>query len=180
MAQKQNRTFGGVFENYDFEKVYGPKTWVEYPKAIPTGITPHDKSFRIAQNAEEEAAIRATLQQAHDSAPAEAQPMVADPAKEILISRARELQIPINEKWSKAKLQGLVEAAEADVDNLPAEVPEPKAVYTPPEPEDSDNEDLHATLLAQAKAIGIKERNMHLWGVVRLKAAIAEEKAKNK
>lgn len=179
------KPYGGVYENYDFEKVYGPREWVEYPKAIPTGTGPFDKSFKIANNAVEEAEIRAALKQEfEDNLPAEVHAHVADPEKEILISRARELGLAFNDKWSKSKLSGIISNAEADVDNLPAELPAPKAEPKMPTSllglpaHDEENEDVHTKLLDEAKRLGIKERNMHLWGVARLKAAIAEEKVK--
>lgn len=183
----KHKPYGGVYENYDFEKVYGPKEWAEYPKAVPTGTTQFDKSYKVANNAEEEAAIRASMkQQFEDNLPAETHAYVADPEKEILISRARELEVPFNAKWSKAKLQVLITTAESEVDNLAAELPLTKeqikeaatsllgAQHVPEE----ENEDVHATLLEEAKRLGIKERNMHLFGVPRLKAMIAEHKAK--
>lgn len=185
---KAQKPYGGVYENYDFEKVYGPREWVEYPKAIPTGTTQFDKSFKIANNKAEEDDIRAKFnQQIEDSLPAEQHAYVADPEKEILISRARELKIPLNEKWSKSKLQGLISQAEADVDALPVEIEPSKEQIKDAKlsllghshiSQDEENEDVHSKLLNEAKSLGIKERNMHLWGVPRLKAAIAEEKAK--
>lgn len=182
------KPYGGVYENYDFEKVYGPREWVEYPKAIPTGTGPFDKSFKVALTAEEESAIRIALKQEfEDNLPAEVHAHVADPEKEILISRARELGLAFNEKWSKSKLQGIIANAEAEVDNLPAELPiakpetrtMPSSLLGLPASQDEENEDVHAKLLDEAKRLGIKERNMHLWGVPRLKAAIAEEKVKS-
>jgi hypothetical protein len=179
---QKNKPYAGVYENYDWEKVYGPKQWVEYPKAIPTG--PHGQ-FKVVQNAEEEKVIRAALQEIHDNTPPYQEPHVADNEKDVLISRARELKIPINTQWSKKKLLQVIADKEAEVDDLPPEdLVDPKPLIAPilaqADETENENEDLHTTLLNQAKHMGIHERNMHLWGVPRLKAAIAEEKAKQK
>lgn len=179
MAPRQ-KPYGGVYENMDFEQIYGPKEFKEYPKFIPTG--PHGQGT-VVQTADEERDLRARMQKDEDDAPAYVAPLVADPEKEILISRCRELGAAFNPKWSKAKLKATVETAEADVDNLPAELPLQKKskaqTHLSDEPElaEIDPEtDVHATLLAEAKSIGIKAVGMHLWGIPRLKLAIAEAK----
>lgn len=175
---KQN--LGGVYANMDFP----PYVWQEYPKHIATG--PHGK-YEVAQNAADEERIRAKLQKDQDDAPAEPVHLVLDPQKEILISRAHELGVAINRKWSVAKLQQVVNAAEQSVDNLPAEGEEGQADETPndpsgtvvdmpQEPIDETPKQLKDRLLAEAKALGIEAH--HLWGVPRLKAAIAEAQAK--
>jgi hypothetical protein len=178
---KQN--YGGVYANMDFP----PYEFREFPKSVPTG--PYGK-HEIAYSKTEEMAILAKLQKDEDEAPAVVAPYVADPVKEILISRARELQIPFNSQWSKAKLTKIVEEAEADVDNLPAEVPESKrnsqSAASPEDPDDEDegeldvvNEDeLKDKLIAQAKSLGIQDNR--LWGIPRLKMSITEAQAKLK
>jgi hypothetical protein len=181
MAARQ-KPYGGVYENMDFETIYGPKEWHEFPKAIPTGP---DGQSTIVQNAAEEKAIRARMQKDEDDAPALQPAYVADPEKEILISRARELNVPFNPKWSKAKLTATVEAAESDVDNLPAEAkatPQHKSLAeiaeSLPPLHNESIEDQKERLLDQAKAMGIKGNAMHMWGIPRLKAAMAEHEAK--
>lgn len=174
------KPYGGVYEGMDFEAIYGPKEWKEFPKAVVTG--PHGKSV-VVQNAIEEKALRAQIQKDEDDAPAEQPVFAADPEKEILISRARELGVAFNPKWSKAKLKATVETAEADVDSLPAETKthtpskslEEIAANLPPLHNESI-EDQKERLLDQAKAMGVKGNAMHMWGIPRLKAAIAEHK----
>lgn len=168
---KQN--FGGVYANMDFP------AWqfVEYPKHIITGL--HGK-FETAYSAADEERIRARLQKDQDDAPAEHVPYVADPAKEILISRARELGVAFNSKWSKAKLEQTVKAAEDAVDDLPAEevaVRPKRPMPTPPiiENDEEATADVQkARLYDRAKELGLNAQGMHLWGIPRLKAAIAE------
>lgn len=186
---KQN--FGGVYANMDFP----PYVWQEYPKHIPTG--PYGK-FEVAYSKADEDKIVARLDNEFDNAPAEAVKFVPDPEKDILIARARELRIPINAKWSKAKLSQLVSEAEEAVDSLPAELPNPRErpsnkltlANSTPQPismisaEDPNDEkfesadDLKNSLYLKAKEIGVTGTGMHLWGIPRLKQAIAEHEAK--
>lgn len=149
---KQN--LGGVYANMDFP----PYEYREYPKHIRTG--PYGR-YEVANNAAEEEKILAKLKQDNDDAPAIMAPLIADPEKEILISRARELGIAFNSQWSKAKLTLVVQAAEKEIDNLPPE----------------EELDEKAKLYAEAKSLGLKAQGMHLWKIERLKAAIAEVKA---
>lgn len=177
---KQN--MGGVYANMEFP----PYEFREYPKQVNTG--PHGK-FTVVHTRAEEDKLRQQLQKDHDDAPAEYVPHVADPEKEILISRARELGVPFNSKWSKAKLKITVQEAEADVDSLPAEQPVKARgpeygnedgdlpISSPPAEGEEDYEtpeELKAALLAKAKSMGINPTGIHLWGIPRLKSAIAE------
>lgn len=168
---KQN--LGGVYANMDFPAY----EWKEFPKAVTTG--PHGQ-YVVVQSAIEESEVRSKLQKDQDDAPAIHIPYVADPEKEILISRARELGVAFNPKWSKAKLQVTVNEAEREVDSLPAELPKKKSapVITTIEPEielhNESPEDTKARLVAEVKALGINPTGIHLWGIPRLKAAIAE------
>lgn len=157
---KQN--LGGVYANMEF----APYTYQEYPKHVPIG--PNGK-YEVALNAAEEERILSKMQKYDDDAPAETVAYVPDPDKEILISRAAELGIPINRKWSKAKIQTLVEGAEDDVDSLPAE-----SEKTEDEEALSNTtpEELKESLIAKAKSLGIPANK--LWGIPRLKASIAE------
>lgn len=177
---KQN--FGGVYANMEFP----PYTYQPYPRHIHTG--PHGQ-YEVANSEEEETQIRARLQKDHDDAPAAPVPYVADPAKEILISRARELGVPFNALWSKAKLQKTVDEAEAAVDDLPPEeLPKvKKMVEAAPEDEDVEDseedqfnspEDYKDHLIAEANSLGIKANK--LWGIPRLKSSIAEANANKK
>lgn len=164
---KQN--YGGVYANMDFK----PYAYTEYPKHIPTG--PHGK-FETANDAMEEKAILAKLQKDEDDAPAIAMPFVSDHAKDILISRATELGVAFNPKWSKMKLEQTVKQAEEDTDNLPADVVGTRKVkpiidMTATEI-DSEPEISKDDLIAQAKALGIPANK--LWGIPRLKSSIAE------
>jgi hypothetical protein len=161
---KQN--LGGVYANMDFP----PYVWTEYPKHIKTG---NGSEFSIANNAEEEAKILAKLQKNEDDAPPETYNYVADPEKEILISRAAELGVPINRKWSKSKIQTVVQGAEDNVDALPAELPEVEEVI----PEEN-SEQYKDKLIAEAKDLGIPANK--LWGIPRLKSSIAEIKKSRK
>ena len=178
---RNNQNLGGVYANMDFP----PYTYIEYPKHITVG--PHGK-IEVANNIDEEKAIRSRLQKASDDAPAEIHNYVADPEKEILISRARELGVPFNAKWSKAKLQSVVDAAELEIDNLPPEDSEAKKAAQEaaieqqfddedPDPVESAEEE-KTRLYEKAKSLGINEKNMHLWGASRLKSAIAEAHSK--
>lgn len=167
---RNHQNLGGVYANMDFP----PYTYIEYPKHIIVG--PHGQT-KIVQNAEEEKVLKAAMQKEHDDAPPAPLFYAADPEKDILISRANELGVPINTKWSKAKLEQVVKAAEDEIDNLPAEGQE--FDYTSPavisvEESTDDKEEL----IAEAKSLGIDGKNFHLWGVPRLKAAIAEVKSK--
>lgn len=153
---KQN--FGGVYANMDFP----PYVWVEYPKHLIVG--PHGK-YEIVNSKEEEAKLRERIQSDEDAAPAEYVPYVPDPEKEILLSRARELGLPFNSKWSKTKLLSIVEEAEAETDNLPAEVDQ----ITSP--------DMYKEkLIAEARSLGIQATK--LWGIPRLESHIASAKSK--
>lgn len=149
---KQN--LGGVYANMDFP----PYEYREYPKHIRTG--PYGK-YEVALNQEDELKILTRLKQDDDNAPAIAPAaLIADPEKEILISRVRELGVAFNPQWSKAKLSKVVDEAEKEVDNLPPE----------------EELDEKAKLYKEAKALGLKAQGMHLWKSERLKAAIAEAK----
>lgn len=156
---KQN--FGGVYANMDFP----PYVWTEYPKHVPTGA---NGKYEVAFNEADEERILAKLQKTEDDAPAKVEPYVADPEKEILISRARELQVPFNPKWSKAKLERIVQEAEDEVDALPVETTAKKLDEVTSE-EDKDE------LIARAKALGIPANR--LWGVPRLLTMIADKEA---
>lgn len=158
--------YGGVYANLDYVKLYGNKTYKEYPKHIPTG--PHGK-FEEARDEIEESKILAKLQKDDDDAPAEVVNYVADPEKEILISRAAELGVAINRKWSKAKIAQTIQDAEDSIDLLPVEA-------APAEPEQT--EELKTELIAEAKALGIPATK--LWGIPRLRATISEVKSKKK
>lgn len=173
------QNLGGVYANMDFP----PYEFKEFPKAVPVG--PHGQTT-IVSTKEEENILLKKIQKDHDDAPAEVIPSVPDPEKEILISRARELGAAFNSKWSKAKLKATIDAAEMEIDNLPPEGEEENE-----EPDDgvqelslnslrpmdksyNDQEALKESLLEEAKALGLKGTGMHLWGIPRLKAAIAE------
>lgn len=162
----QIRPYEGVYANIDFEKRYGPKVYREYPKHVPTGKT---GQYTVAKDAQEEQAILAKLQITDDEQPAEYHPYVADPKKEILISRARELQVPFNPKWSVEKLASIVKEAEAAVDKLPVESLEQIEEDTGETPEEVKDR-----LIKEAKALGIPANR--LWGIPRLKKQIAEAK----
>lgn len=185
---KQN--LGGVYANMDFP----PYVWQEYPKHISTG--PYGK-FETVHSKQEEMAILARLDSEFDNAPAEAVKYVPDPEKDILIARARELGVAINPKWSKAKLSVVVSEAEEAVDNLPAELPQarerpsnkltlgnvapPQSMLPAEDPKDAQYDspdDLKNALYLEAKDLGINGTGMHLWGIPRLKQAIAEHKKK--
>lgn len=159
---KQN--LGGVYANMDF----APYVYQEYPKYIPTG--PHGQHV-IAKDADHEEKILAKVQQDQDDAPPEPVQYVSDPEKEILISRARELNVPFNSKWSKLKLQHIVNEAELEVDSLPAEYPLDKN-------ENENSREYKEKLISDAKALDIPAT--HLWGIPRLKAHIAEAQARLK
>lgn len=149
---KQN--LGGVYANMEFPTY----EYREYPKHIRTGL---HGAYEIAQNENDEMRILTKLKQDDDNAPAIApQALVADPEKEILISRARELGIAFNSQWSKAKLKVAIDTAEKEVDNLPPE----------------EELDEKAKLFKEAKSLGLKAQGMHLWKIDRLKAAIADAK----
>jgi hypothetical protein len=159
---KQN--FGGVYANMEFK----PYEWQEYPKHITTG--PHGK-YEIVNNLEEEEKVLAVLQKQYDETPGVFVPFVADHAKEVLISRARELGVPFNSLWSKTKMEKVIAEAEAAVDDLPPEETEPKKPATV----DKTTKEFKDKLLAEAKSLGIPA--VHVWGVPRLENAIAEARA---
>lgn len=170
---KQN--YGGVYANMDFH----PYVYTEYPKHVSTG----NGRYEVVNNEAEELKILDKLQIVNDAAPAEAIRHVADPEKDILIARAYELGVAINRKWSKQKLEQVVKTAEDDVDSLPADEttikPVSQVVVSQFEiPEETPPVDEKAELLAEAKALGITPQGVHLWGIPRLKAAIAEVKAR--
>lgn len=176
---KQN--FGGVYANMDFP----PYVWQEYPKYIATGV---NGQHTIVYSAVEESALKNKMQKAQDDMPAEPVHYVADPEKEILISRAAELEVPINRKWSKAKLEQVVKEAEEAIDDLPAEEAPVKNMklavieeYNDDQEivEDSESpEEYKDRLINEAKALNIPANK--LWGIPRLTASIAEAKAKMK
>lgn len=155
---------GGVYANMDFP----PYVYQPYPRHVPTG--PHGK-YEVANSEAEEAAILGKLQKDQDDAPAVMAPHVADPEKEILISRARELGVPFNSKWSKMKLQLLVNEAEAAVDDLP---PEEEPTKRKGKSVEDVEEGLKDHLIEQAKALGIPANK--LWGIPRLRSSISEAK----
>lgn len=159
--------YGGVYANMDFDKIYGPKSYQEYPKHIPVGS---NGEYLVAHTPKEEEEILGTLQEMDDNAPAKVEHYVADPEKEILISRAREIGVAFNRKWSKAKLKQVVEEAEAEIDALPVEraAEEEDTGETPEEMKDR--------LIQEAKSLGIPANK--LWGIPRLKSTIAEHKNK--
>ena len=172
---KQN--YGGVYANMDFPTY----EYRAYPRHIVTGP---NGLYEVANSAEEEMKIKARLRKTYDEMPSEPMLLTADPEKEILISRARELNVPINRKWSKQKLENVLKEAEAAIDDLPPEdeltqlddLPATEDFAEEVTAEDLDEEDKDA-LLAKAKSLGIKVQGMHLWGVPRIKATIAEFKA---
>ncbi len=174
------RSYAGVYANMEFP----PYQFVEFPKHIITG--PHGQ-YAVALNKAEEDAILNKLQKTADETPGDYAPHITDPAKEILMSRARELGVAFNSKWSKAKLQTVVDAAELEIDNLPADEgakrpakPAAKIIDPDDEPADTNTHDESSkeykdALIAQAKSLGIQAN--HLWGVPRLKTVIAEAEA---
>lgn len=173
---KQN--LGGVYANMEFP----PYEFREYPKHITTGLY---GQHEVVNSAQEEEALRARLQKALEDKPADAVHLVADPAKEILISRAYELGVAINRKWSNAKLAKVVKEAEDAIDDLPPEQigrkkSAPIEVISEPEAEEETGsaDELKEYLISQAKELGIPANK--LWGIPRLKTSIAEAKAKLK
>lgn len=177
MAKKN---YGGVYANMEFP----PYEYVPYPRHIITGP---NGLFEVAHSEQDEKEIKTRLRKERDEAPEESEAFAIDPEKEILISRARELSVPINRKWSKEKLGKVVRDAEDAIDNLPPEDDQPvkqsqinlddePAEDFVEEPKLESTED-KAELIAQAKALGIPAT--FLWGVPRLKASIAEAQAKN-
>lgn len=167
--------YGGVYANMDFP----PYEYVPYPRHVKTG--PASDQYEVAYNEEDEAKIKARLKKAHDDAPAETEAFLIDPEKEILISRARELNVPINRKWSKQKLEQVLKLAEQEIDDLPPEddsssdqtnlFPNAKENVSAQDYDEEDKDEL----IAQAKALGYQATR--LWGIPRLKASIAEGKA---
>jgi hypothetical protein len=171
------KPYGGVYENMDFANIYGPYSFQEYPKHVPIGP---DGKYAIANSREEEDAIVARLNLL-DNLPPEPAPLVSDPEKEILISRARELGVPINTKWSKQKIKATIATIEEDVDELPVEeanVGEQEVYQSPQHAAVVSASTEKSALLAEARSVGVYDSHMHVWGVPRLKAAIAEAKAK--
>lgn len=145
MAQ---RNLGGVYANMEF-KTY---EYQEYPKHIRTG--PHGE-YKVVNNSHEEEELKAKLEADQNDAPAEQIEVVSDPERDILIARAKDLGVPINKKWSIAKLKLTISDAESEIDDLPAE-----------------EEDSKEELLVKAKSMGINARPQ--WSITRLKNAIAE------
>jgi hypothetical protein len=201
----RNKPYEGVYANMDFEAIYGPKQFLEYPKHVKTGPTNND--FKTVYSAKEERELLATLKYEQDNPSPEQFHATTDNEKEILITRAHELGVPINRKWSKGKLQQVITDAENEFDNLPAEGAPQKTEYVSPVGSQviydtqlptiaDDNElvaeniqvidqeaadaDEKAELIAEAKMLGINNRALHLFGIVRLKAEIAEARAKVK
>lgn len=176
MAKKN---YGGVYANMEFP----PYEYIPYPRHIITGP---NGLYEVANSEEEEKRIKDRLRKAHDDAPAEFEAFIADPEKDILVSRARELNVPINRKWSKQKLQQVIQEAESAIDSLPPEDQEDaKSVFAetpvidhfahiqtslsaPAQIEEDDKDEL----VAQAKALGLPATKV--WGIPRLKASIAE------
>ena len=190
---KQN--YGGVYANMEFP----PYEYREYPKHIMTGV---EDKYEVVYTKDEEEKVMRRLQRAFDALPTEnAAFIVKDPEKDLLIARAHELGVPINRKWSKAKLQSVLADAENEIDSLPPEgaaeealarpitlvekVDEPtevKAEEAPksaPAPAKSDNDLIKAALIAEAKSLGLNPPGLMLFGIPRLRAMIAEHKAKN-
>ncbi len=174
-----NRNLGGVYANMEFK----PYQYQEYPKHIRTG---DHGQYTVVYDATEERALLNSMKQIQDNEPAYVAPLVADPEKEILISRCRELGVAFNSKWSKQKLLGVVRDAEAAVDDLPPEeAPTKKAKVEEPEEIDDteqeivDQDALKDKLIAQAKELGIPNVN-RLWGIPRLQLHISEAQAKLK
>lgn len=165
MAKQQ---YGGVYANMPFK----PYVYMEYPKHISTG---KHGQYEIANDPEEEKTILARLQKDEDDAPAIVAPHTADHEKDILISRATELGVAFNPKWSKAKLLKIVEQAEEDADNLPAIAVGNKKMKTALA-EDGEEPSKEA-LIAKAQSLGIQANK--LWGIPRLKSSIAEVEAKS-
>lgn len=178
--------YGGVYANMDFP----PYEYVPYPRHIPTT----DGKYEVANSEAEEAAIKAKLKKDHDNLPALDPYFTSDPEKEILFARAKELGVPFNPKWSKAKLKNVIDTAEMEIDNLPPDsgfgdkapafftrdLMTPtltdtfdKLVETPNIPDDRE------ALVAKAKSMGINPVGIHLWGIPRLKATIAEHEQAN-
>lgn len=171
---KQN--YGGVYANMDFP----PYEYIPYPRHVITGP---NGMFEVANSEEEEKKIKDRLRKQRDEAPEEVEAYIVDPEKEILISRARELGVPINRKWSKQKLEQVVGSAEAETDNLPPEEPELLEIDNSELVSDSkelealvakigDSEEDKEVLLEKAKELGLAANR--LWGIPRLKAAISE------
>lgn len=168
---KQN--YGGVYALMDFP----PYVFREFPKLIHTGA--HGQ-YEIVQNKKEEDEVLGRLKAAADALPPENTVSLAtfDPIRETLISRARELEVPINRKWSLAKIRAAIQEAEEAIDNLPAED------NLPPEDEQTAIDEAHAetdeddkdSLIDKAKSLGIPASK--LWGIPRLKKYIAEAEAK--
>lgn len=157
MATFKQPPYAGVYGNMNFPEW----KYREYPKHISTG--PHGQ-YVVAKNEEEEEKILVTLQKEDDDAPPEQQILVADPEKEILISRAAELGVAINKKWSKLKIKSAVEDAEAAADALPVESSEAEV--------ERDDEEYKLELIEKAKSLGIPANKV--WGIKRLKKMIAE------
>lgn len=161
---KQN--LGGVYANMDFP----PYEFREFPKHIITGRG----TYETANDKHEEEEIRERVQKEYDEAPIEALIHTPDPEREALISRARELNVPINRMWSITKLKATIEKAEQAMDDLPAEGEEQDGEITSEEQAEENKEEL----IAKAKSLGINKAN-HLWGIPRLKLEIADAE-KNK
>lgn len=187
---KAKRPYGGVYENMDFPTY----EFTEYPKHVPSGA--HGK-YEIAHTAEEEAEISARVGYKQEVIAQEQRELGPDPQRERLILRARELDVPINRKWSLYKISSLIKEAEESLDALPAEpidyhtsnsakVAKPTLVAAkivdpddePAENEEPSKKEVHSQLFKEAKALGIECH--HVWGIPRLQSAIAEHKLKNK
>lgn len=167
------RDYAGVYANMEFP----PYQYQPYPRHINTG--PHGQ-YEIANNEDEERRIKSKFNSAHTESAFpnadEAVAPVVDHEREILISRALDLGVPINRKWSKDKLKRIVAEAEAAVDDLPAdEVQGGEDKSQSDLFEDSKDSEEHEDkdeLIEQAKELGIPATRV--WGVPRLKASIKE------
>jgi hypothetical protein len=164
------RDYAGVYANMEFP----PYQYQPYPRHVTTG--PHGQ-YEIANNEDEERRIKSKFNSTHtESAFSSADETVApvvDHEREILISRALDLGVPINRKWSKDKLKRIVSEAEAAVDDLPAdEVQSDEDKSQPDLFEESLESEDKDELIEQAKELGIPATRV--WGVPRLKASIKE------
>ena len=166
----RQKPYGGVYENMDF----GNYVYQEYPKHIRTGD--HGK-FEVVQNEEEEKRVRAKLVKKTEIIQAEQLALGPDIEKEKLLLRCKELDIPVNSKWSNQKLYGLIREAEAAVDALPANENLPDGYSSAEEADAEDHMDpekLREQLIAEAKSLGIAANKT--WGTPRLRSNIAEAK----
>lgn len=178
---KARRPYEGVYATIDFP----PYEYQEFPKYIATGM--HGK-FEIAYTQEEELEIRTRNQLQSNVISAGRQFSQTDPERELLAGRAAELGVPINRKWSIAKLKQVIMDAEKSIDDLPADeglqaTPQINVDDLPPDENEHvkqevppalvvDQARLKDDLIAKARSMGINANK--LWGIPRLKATIAE------